>query len=138
MVDHIPVGVSPVLPHGSAVYAPHDNNESVSLIDRPPSRSRPLRGRRRPYAFLYMTVGEYQSAPFFADQGDVTTAQYLLFSFTTLTTTGYGDLVPAGNPGQTLAISGALLGQLFLVTPLGKIVANLRPRLRADGTASDT
>jgi hypothetical protein len=90
------------------------------------------------YTFFYVTVGESQGAPFFADHGDATTAQYLFFSFATLTTTGYGDLVPAGNPGQTLAISEAVLGQLFLVTALGKIVANLRPRLRADETANDT
>jgi hypothetical protein len=85
------------------------------------------------YAFAYVALGEYPgSAPFFGAQGDGTTAQCLFFSFTTLTTTGYGDLVPAGNPGQTLAISEAVLGQLFLVTALGKIVSNLRPSARIE------
>ena len=78
------------------------------------------------YAFAYVALGEFPgSPPFFGAQGDGTTAQCLFFSFTTLTTTGYGDLVPAGNPGQSLAISEAVLGQLFLVTALGKIVSNL-------------
>ena len=50
----------------------------------------------------------------------------LFFSFTTLTTTGYGNLVPAQNPGQTLAVSEMILGQLFLITALGKIVTAWR------------
>ena len=88
------------------------------------------------YAFAYVAAGEFPgSPPFFGAQGDGTTAQCLFFSFTTLTTTGYGDLVPAGNPGQTLAISEAVLGQLFLVTALGKIVSNLRPSARVEQAA---
>ena len=55
-------------------------------------------------------------------------SQDLFFSFVTLTTTGYGNLVPAGNPGQSMAVLEALLGQLFLVTAVGKIVTAWRPR----------
>jgi Ion channel len=47
----------------------------------------------------------------------------------TLTTTGYGNLVPADNPGQSLAVLEALLGQLFLVTAVGKVVSAWRPRV---------
>ncbi len=46
----------------------------------------------------------------------------------TLTTTGYGKLVPATNPGQSLAVLEAVLGQLFLVTALAKIVTAWKPR----------
>jgi len=85
------------------------------------------------YAFAYVALGELPgSQPFFGAEGDGTAAQCLFFSFTTLTTTGYGDLVPAGNPGQSLAISEAVLGQLFLVTALGKIVSNLPGRPRSE------
>ncbi len=35
------------------------------------------------------------------------------FSFTTLTTTDYGNLVPAGNPGQTFAVAEMLVGSRF-------------------------
>ncbi len=85
------------------------------------------------YAFAYLALGEMGGAtPFFGDQGAGTTAQCLFFSFTTLTTTGYGDLVPAANPGQSLAISEAVLGQLFLVTALGKIVSNLGSRRQTE------
>jgi Ion channel len=51
----------------------------------------------------------------------------LYFSFTTLTTTGYGNLVPAANPGQSLAVSEMLIGQLFLVTAVAKVVTIWRP-----------
>ena len=46
----------------------------------------------------------------------------------TLTTTGYGNLVPATNPGQSLAVMEAVLGQLFLVTAVAKIITAWKPR----------
>jgi Ion channel len=80
------------------------------------------------FAFAYRFLGAVQASAFFGDEGDGTLSQDLLFSFVTLTTTGYGDLVPAGNPGQSLAVLEALLGQLFLVTAVGKLVSAWRPR----------
>ena len=50
------------------------------------------------FAFLYRAVGGVQSHPFFGAQGPGTFPQDLFFSFTTLTTTGYGDLTPAWQP----------------------------------------
>jgi Ion channel len=80
------------------------------------------------FAFVYQAVGANQVDPFFGPQGgDGTFAQILFFSFTTLTTTGYGNLVPAGNPGQTLATAEMLAGQLFLVVAIGKVVNAYRP-----------
>jgi len=80
------------------------------------------------FAFTYRFLGSVEDAPFFGDHGEGTMSQDLFFSFVTLTTTGYGDLVPAGNPGQTFAVLEALLVQLFLVTAVGKIVTVWRPR----------
>jgi hypothetical protein len=74
------------------------------------------------FAFTYRFVGEVQAGPFFGETGGQTMANYLFFSFITLTTTGYGNLVPADNPGQTLAVLEAIVGQLFLVTAVAKIV----------------
>jgi hypothetical protein len=81
------------------------------------------------YAFFYIEISIIQEpAVFFAGLTNPTTMQQVLFfSFTTLTTTGYGNLVPAQNPGQTLAVSEMILGQLFLITALGKIVTAWRP-----------
>jgi hypothetical protein len=56
---------------------------------------------------------------------------FLYFSFATLTTVGYGDLVAATNLGRSLAITEALLGQIYLVTVVALIVGNLSRPARA-------
>jgi Ion channel len=78
------------------------------------------------FAYTYMALGAIHS-PFFQNGGQTTVAQALFFSFTTLTTTGYGNLVPAGNPGQSLAVLEMLIGQLFLVTAVAKVINAWRP-----------
>jgi hypothetical protein len=86
------------------------------------------------FAFVYRAVGLVQTQPpFFGSQGAGTFSQDLFFSFTTLTTTGYGNLVPARNPGQTFAVLEMLIGQLFLVTAVAKVVSAWRPRQRSGG-----
>ena len=80
------------------------------------------------FAFLYHAIGVDQGTPpFFGSHGAGTLPQDLFFSFTTLTTTGYGNLVPARNPGQTFAVAEMLIGQLFLVTAVAKVVSAWRP-----------
>lgn len=88
------------------------------------------------FAFFYRDMGAIQSSAFFGDQGDGTLSQDLFFSFTTLTTTGYGNLVPVGNPGQSVAVLEMILGQLFLITAMGKIVTEWRPRRWRPGQES--
>ncbi len=56
----------------------------------------------------------------------VTQSQQLYFSFTTLTTTGYGDLTPTLNLGRTLSVLEMLVGQIYLVTVIGLLIGNLR------------
>jgi hypothetical protein len=89
------------------------------------------------FAFLYRAVGQLQHAPFFGPQGHGTLSQDLFFSFTTLTTTGYGNLVPSGNPGQTMAVTEMLVGQLFLVTAVGKVISSWDPRAHGRGALRD-
>jgi hypothetical protein len=79
------------------------------------------------FAFAYRALGAVQAGPFFGPPGEGSFSEDLFFSFTTLTTTGYGNLVPATNPGQTLAVSEMLIGQLFLVTAVAKVVSTWRP-----------
>ena len=65
--------------------------------------------------------------------------RYLFFSYTTLTTTGYGNLVPAGDVGQILAVFEMLTGQVFLVTLVAGLVSLWRPGARApaEGAPAD-
>ncbi len=84
------------------------------------------------FAFAYRALGAIQAGPFFGASGDGTFPQDLFFSFTTLTTTGYGNLIPAGNPGQSFAVLEMLIGQLFLVTAVAKAVNAWQPQRRED------
>jgi hypothetical protein len=80
------------------------------------------------FGFAYACLATLQPGPLFGDAGDPALPQALFFSFVTMTTTGYGDLVPATNPAQSIAVLEALIGQLFLVTAVAKVVEHWRPR----------
>ena len=56
-----------------------------------------------------------------------TTADYLYFSFVTITTVGYGDFTAASGLGRALASLEALLGQVYLVTVVATIVVGHEP-----------
>jgi hypothetical protein len=75
------------------------------------------------FAFIYSATGALSSAPFFHDKPSATINDYLFFSYTTLTTVGYGNLVPAGNLGQTFAMLEALIGQIYLVIVVARLVS---------------
>lgn len=57
--------------------------------------------------------------------GDPDGLQRLLtyFSFTTLTTTGFGDIIPVHPLARTLAMFEALTGQLYLVITMARLVS---------------
>jgi len=79
------------------------------------------------FALVYQSMAHVQGGAFFGTGGEGTFPQDLFFSFTTLTTTGYGNLVPAANPGQTFAVAEMLIGQLFLVSAVAKVVNAWQP-----------
>src|SRR5689334_20358391 len=77
------------------------------------------------FTYIYLAVEKLQHGLFFGQpthQGD-----FVFFSITTLTTTGYGNLVPAGQPGKMLSGLEMLLGQIFLVTLIAGLVSLWRP-----------
>jgi hypothetical protein len=84
------------------------------------------------FTSLYVMIDRLQSGPFFAAEGGSHTGDYIFFSFTTLTTTGYGNLVPIAQPGKMFAGLEMLLGQIFLVTLIAGLVSLWRPRRRQD------
>jgi hypothetical protein len=93
------------------------------------------------FAFLDGAIGGIGSGQFFVQTKDPTTADFLYFSFITLTTVGYGDYTAAGGLGRSLASIEALLGQIYLVTVVATIVSgisNVRSgRLRGDAASGD-
>jgi ion channel len=87
------------------------------------------------FASLYGTIDRFGGDPFFAGGQSATVARCLYFSFASLTTAGYGDFTARTNLGHTLSVSEALLGQIYLVTVVSLIVANLgrsRPAARRE------
>ncbi|HEY7831185.1 MAG TPA: potassium channel family protein [Solirubrobacteraceae bacterium] len=70
----------------------------------------------------------YLSPPYFAQGGKESLSGQTYFSFTTLTTTGYGDLTPITRVGHALAVLEMLIGQIYLVTIIGLLVGNLTHR----------
>jgi hypothetical protein len=75
------------------------------------------------FAALYAAIAAFSPTPFFGPQAPVTSGSYEFFSFVTLTTVGYGNLVPATQLGQSLAVVEAVLGQIYLVTLVARLVS---------------
>ncbi len=79
------------------------------------------------FAFLYVGLGRWTHGAFFTGDAHPEASDYLFFSYTTLTTTGYGNLVPVGRVGQSFAVLEMLVGQIFLVTLVAGLVSLWRP-----------
>jgi len=74
------------------------------------------------YAAMYYLSGGH----FFADNKHGSPATFQYFSFTTLTTLGYGDFTAAENAGRAVAMLEAMTGQIFLATLVAKLVSSFR------------
>ena len=79
------------------------------------------------FAFLFVAFANASHTEFFTGVPGPRSSDYLFFSYTTLTTTGYGNLVPAGTVGQSFAVLEMLVGQVFLVTLVAGLVSLWRP-----------
>jgi hypothetical protein len=77
------------------------------------------------FAFVFGVIDRYEH-PFFTGDATATVSRCLYFSFTTLTTVGYGDIAARTDLGHTLSVFEALIGQIYLVTVVSLIVGNLR------------
>jgi hypothetical protein len=80
------------------------------------------------FAFIYGAMDRLGGGPVFVSGAPATSSNCLYFSFTTLTTVGYGDLTTRTDLLHTLAVTEALLGQIYLVTVVALIVSNLGRR----------
>ena len=89
------------------------------------------------FSSIFALIGTVDPSPFFAQKGAAGTLDYLYFSYVTLTTVGYGDLTAAGNVGRMLAVTEALMGQLYLVSVVALVVGNIgHVRARGGGDTS--
>lgn len=74
------------------------------------------------FAFVYNLMSQITPNPLFGEASADSLGNQLFFSFTALTTTGYGNLVPVGTGGQAVAIAEGITGQLFLITAFARIM----------------
>jgi hypothetical protein len=78
------------------------------------------------FASGYAAIEQLGESMFFANGQLANTQTYQYFSFTTLTTLGYGDFTAAQNGGRAVAVLEALTGQVFLATLVARLVAAYR------------
>jgi Ion channel len=84
------------------------------------------------FASVIAFVAHVETGDYFK-QGPVGEAVDVYYSFTVLTTTGFGDYTPAHPTGHALAVLEMLSGQLYLVTVIGIVVGNFAGRRMARG-----
>ena len=90
------------------------------------------------FGFVYGAIDKLGGDPFFAGGQTATVSHCLYFSFTTLSTVGYGDFVARTDLGHTLAVYEALIGSIYLVTVVSLIVSNLGRPARREAASPET
>jgi hypothetical protein len=78
------------------------------------------------FASIYAALDHLSESNFFAGNQPANTQTYQYFSFTTLTTLGYGDFTAAENGGRSIAVLEAMTGQVFLATLVARLVSAYR------------
>jgi Ion channel len=107
----------------------------VALILRQVLRAGPITSRRvQGSVAVYLLLGLLWAIPYemiellnpgsfgFGLKGRAVLPQLAYFSFTTLTTLGFGDIVPLNPVARSLVVLEALVGQLFPVILIARLV----------------
>jgi hypothetical protein len=87
------------------------------------------------YGFIYEGVNVAIPGSIVLDGGNVTPAGYVYFSFTTMTSVGYGDALPMRPVSRAIAMGQALTGQLYVAVLIARFVNPQRRAPKADGNA---
>ncbi len=72
------------------------------------------------FVFLYLGIDIAGDQGFFGDPEPTTSFMY--FSLVTITTLGYGDLAPVGDLARAAAVATAVMGQIYLVFIVARMV----------------
>jgi uncharacterized membrane protein len=75
------------------------------------------------FAGIYGGINEAEPTGFFAQKIEPNNVDFLYFSFVTITTVGYGDLTAGTSTGRVVVTFEALIGQIFLVTLVARLVS---------------
>jgi len=77
------------------------------------------------YAYGFAVIALATGQPFFVQTANANSSTFLYFSYVTLSTVGYGDYSAALPIGQLTSVSEAIFGQLYLVSIVAILVANV-------------
>ena len=76
------------------------------------------------YARAYRIAEFFNQAAITSTEGPMTTVvDWIYYSFSTLSTLGYGDIIPTSHVSRMLAIGEAITGQLYLAILIARLVA---------------
>jgi hypothetical protein len=78
------------------------------------------------FASGFAAMDYLSTTDFFVNKEPANTQTFQYFSFTTLTTLGYGDFTAGESGGRSIAVLEALTGQVFLATLVARLVAAYR------------
>ena len=91
------------------------------------------------FDYLYLSLSSWSSVEFFGEVEPTSTFMY--FSLVTITTLGYGDVSPVTEVGRYFATAEAVIGQVFLVTIVARLVSlfgtDRAPAMRASRAQLD-
>jgi hypothetical protein len=76
------------------------------------------------FAWTIAAVVQVSNTPYFAQVKTPSTSDLVYFSFTVLTTTGFGDLTAVTRVGRALAVLEMVTGQIYLVTIVGVLIGH--------------
>jgi Ion channel len=71
---------------------------------------------------IALASAAHNLGPFLAQPGPHNSSDYVYLSFVTLTTVGFGDLTPYTDLARSVVVLEALIGQIFLVTLVARLV----------------
>jgi len=74
------------------------------------------------FASVIGFVSDVEAGQFFTQIAHATASDRVYYSFTVLTTTGFGDFTAAHSAGRALAVLEMLIGQIYLVTVISILI----------------
>ncbi len=80
------------------------------------------------FAWIVGFIAQVSDTPYFAQHTSGTQGEKVYYSFSVLTTTGFGDFTAATPAGHAVAVIEMLTGQLYLVTVIGLLIGNFAAR----------
>jgi len=79
------------------------------------------------YAFIYEALNVAAPGSIAMEGREATPAEYVYFSLTTMTSVGYGDVLPRTPVARAIAMAQALTGQLYVAVLIARFANPARP-----------